>query len=557
MRVTRLAGVRQWVRSRRGDRAEHRRPRLSIVVPVYNVESYLAECLDSVLAQPYDDLEVILVDDGSTDSSAGIARRYAADHPRFRLLSQANAGLGAARNAGVRAARGEYLTFLDSDDRLPADAYTPMLRSLEQSGSDFAIGKLVRDEGDRRFAMPRMRDNHRVRRVGTTLDEMPRILADVFAVNKVFRRSFWDEAGLEFPVDVRYEDQPTLTRAFLAARTFDVLPETVYLWRIRHDGSSITQRRSDLADLRDRIVTKRSATQAVLDKAPHLRDLWLADILPVDLWEYFRAVPGCSDEYWRLLRSAIAEFWSEDTVPFDRTWIPVQQRLMGWLVAADRRADLERLVAFVDEHAGDLPLEQRGDRVVTLLPGVEDGDLPESVYVLGEHELRWEARVTGASWLDDRHLELHGFALIRNVPTAGRDTALSARLVAAGSATAEGASSVAVRGESAGTVGVAVRAVEQPRATRFAGRPSQNYDACGFVCTLDTTALPLAASGGTSTWRLQLERRVEELRGGGGITSFDRPDVDRSWHDVALAGGPGQARLHEVDDGLVLQVRSG
>jgi glycosyltransferase involved in cell wall biosynthesis len=515
-------------------------PRLSVVVPVYNVEDYLAECLDSVLVQPYVDLEVVLVDDGSTDSSAQIAARYADADPRFRLISQANAGLGAARNAGVAAARGEFLTFLDSDDRLPADAWSAMMRTLEHSGSDFAVGKLVRDEGQRRFAMPRMRDNHRVRRVGATLDEMPRILADVFAVNKIFRRTFWDAAELAFPTGVRYEDQPTLTRAFLAAKRFDVLTETVYLWRIRTDGSSITQRRDDLADLYDRILTKRSSTEAVLAKAPHLLALWQSDILPVDMWEYFRAVPGCADEYWDLLRAALTEFWSTETVPFHQTWVPVQQRLMGWYVAQGRRADLERLIGFLDEHAGDLPTEQRGDHVVALLPGVEDGTLPRSTYVLGEHELRWEARVTGAAW-DGGRLELRGFALIRNVPIAGRDTSLAARLVGPGETTAD----------------LPVEAVAEPRATRFAGRPSQDFDDCGFVVAVDVGSLP--APSGTSTWRLSFERRVDRLVRGGGVTSFDRPDVDRSWRDVpadvSWADDVVTARVREVHDELVLEVR--
>ncbi|HEY0776269.1 MAG TPA: glycosyltransferase [Nocardioidaceae bacterium] len=536
--MSRLGSVKQWVRARVADSSTIREPKLSIVVPVYNVEGYLEECLDSILAQPYDDLEVVMVDDGSTDSSADIARRYADAHGNFRLVSQANAGLGAARNAGVEAARGQYLTFLDSDDRLPADAYSAMMRTLEESGSDFAIGKLVRDEGDRRFAMPRMRDNHRVRRVGVRLDEMPRILADVFAVNKVYRRAFWDEAGLSFPTDIRYEDQPTLTRAFLAADRFDVLTETVYLWRIRTDGSSITQRRDDIADLYDRILTKRSSTEAVLAKAPHLLHLWQSDILPVDLWEYFRAVPGCSDEYWDLLRAGLAEFWSEETVPFHRTWIPVQQRLMGWLVSQGRREDLVRLIEFVDGCGGDLPLEQRGDRVVALLPGVEDGGLPESTYVLGEHELRWEARVTGAAWHDGR-LTSDGFALVRNAPTAGHDTELTARL----------------EGPDGSAIDVPLEPVAQPRATKFAGRPSQNFDACGFTLGLDPGALP--APAGTSTWRLKFERRVADLRRTGGVTSFDRPDVDRSWHEVALAGGRGRARLREIDDELVLEVRRG
>jgi glycosyltransferase involved in cell wall biosynthesis len=554
---------------RGGARGRGGSPKLSIVVPVYNVERYLAECLDSVLAQPYVDREVVMVDDGSTDSSGDIAARYAAQHPDFRLVSQANAGLGAARNAGIGHARGEYLTFLDSDDRLPEDAYSAMMRTLEDSGSDLAIGMLKRDEAGRRYAMPRMRDNHRSRRVAVTLDEMPRILADVFAVNKVFRRSFWDAAGLEFPVDIRYEDQPTLTRAFLAAGTFDVLRQTVYLWRIRHDGSSITQRRHDIADLRDRIVTKRVSTEALVDKAPHLLPMWLADILPVDMWEYFRAVPGCSDEYWAMLRSAVAELWSEDTVPFDRTWIPVQQRLMGWYVARDRRADLERLLDFVDSCGGDVPVEVRGGHVVALLPGVHDpgAGLPPSVSVLGDHELRWESRITSATW-DGGRLRVRGFALIRNVPTEGQPTELTARLMpAAGSAAGREAGSAAGReaGREAG-VDLAVTAERQPRATKFAGRPSQNFDDCGFSCAIDVSALlavsppfgvPDRGEPAARSWRFSFERRVAGIRLGGGVTSFDRPDVDRSWHEITGTAGAvlAEARLREVDDELVLDVR--
>jgi len=520
------------------------------VVPVYNVEPYLAECLDSILAQPYTDYEVVMVDDGSTDASGEIARTYADRHAGFRLIAQANAGLGAARNTGVDAARGDYLAFLDSDDRLPDDAYSAMVSTLEATGSDFAIGKLKRDEEGRRFAMPRMRENHRVRRVGVTLDEMPRILADVFAVNKIFRRSFWDAAGLEFPVDTRYEDQPTLTKAFLAATRFDVLRETVYLWRIRHDGSSITQRRDDIADLHDRVVTKRVSTQAVARMSPHLLDLWRADILPVDMWEYFRAVPGCSDEYWVMLRSAMAEFWSEETVPFDRTWIPVQQRLMGLLVAHDRRKELEMLIDFVDGHRGDLSMELRGDKVVALLPDPAV-DLPETVYTLGEHELRWEARITEATW-DDAQLRLRGFALVRNVATAGRSTALTGRWVAADGSGEDDDGTALER-----TAGI--EPLSMPRATSFVGRPSQNYDDCGFTCTVDVAALASLLPGRATTWRLVFERRVGQLTRSGRVTSFDRPDVDRHPVEFRVPGGERECRaravLREADDQLVLEIR--
>src|SRR5690349_16944771 len=92
---------------------------LSVVVPVYNVAPYLDECLTSIAAQYYRNLEVIMVDDGSTDESGAIAAAYAERDSRFKLVTKANAGLGAARNTGTENATGDYLMFVDSDDVLP------------------------------------------------------------------------------------------------------------------------------------------------------------------------------------------------------------------------------------------------------------------------------------------------------------------------------------------------------------------------------------------------------------------------------------------------------
>lgn len=512
------------------------------MVPVYNVEPYLATCLDSALSQSFGDLELVLVDDGSTDGSAAIAADYAARDPRVRVIRQPNAGLGAARNVGVEVAVGEYLAFLDSDDLLPPDAYATMMRTIEASGSDFVVGKLVRDLDGRRQVMRLMRENHRASRVAVTLDEMPLMLADVFAVNKVFRRSFWDEASLEFPVGVRYEDQPTLTKAFLAAKTFDVLAETVYLWRIRGDGSSITQRRHDIDDLRDRVLTKRTSTEAVLEKAPQLRDLWLGEIMPVDMWEYCRAaVPHCAPEYWALLREGFAELWRADTVPFDRTRLPVQQRMMGWLVEEDRHDDLVRLVEFLDAHGGDIPVEVRGDHVAALLPGVDSAHIPETVYVLGEHELSWEGRLTSARWHDDEdrppHLRLTGFGLIRNAPPDESSTTLTGQLVGPG-----------------GDVDLDLRPMREPRATSFVGRPSQNHDLCGFEVEVDVADLPLEPTG-TSTWRFELLRTVEGVRAGGPLQRLSHAELDTTWH--RLSAGPAEARLRMRHGELVLEVRGG
>ncbi len=115
-------------------------PRLSVVVPAYQVADWLAESLASVLDQSFRDLEVVVVDDGSTDGTGDLADQVAAGDSRVRVVHQANAGLGAARNVGVEHATGELLAFADSDDLVMPGAYERMVGSLDASGSDLVIG---------------------------------------------------------------------------------------------------------------------------------------------------------------------------------------------------------------------------------------------------------------------------------------------------------------------------------------------------------------------------------------------------------------------------------
>jgi glycosyltransferase involved in cell wall biosynthesis len=336
------------VRRARSARYASKPPLLSVVLPVYNVEDYLETTLASISAQSLRAFEVVIVDDGSTDSSADIARARAGKDPRFRVVSQTNAGPSAARNAGIEHCVAQYLTFVDGDDTLPRDAWKHMVDTLERTGSDLCVGKLVRDNGERQFATERMEANHAVDREHLRIEQMPRILADVFPVNKVYRRSVWDSLGLSFPEGLFYEDQPVMTRALLAG-TFDVLSETVYHYWIRADQSSTTQLRHKIADLRDRVMTKQMTVESVLAHgSEEVTSTFFDYVLPVDMWEYYRSVPGCSEDYWALLRDAVREFWNPSTVPFEETWVPVQQRLMGWFVAQDRRTDLEALIAFLD-----------------------------------------------------------------------------------------------------------------------------------------------------------------------------------------------------------------
>jgi CDP-glycerol glycerophosphotransferase len=323
-------------------------PTVGVVVPAYDVADYLPACLDSILASTHRELDVVVVDDGSPDASGEIAEQYAARDTRVRVVHTENRGLGAARNEGLRHVGGDYLGFADSDDVVPPTAYAALVGSLERSGSDLVTGSVVRWQSTGLHEPPWMRRLHNPPRTGLSVLDHPELLGDVFAWNKVYRRSFWDGAGLSWPEGLRYEDQPTTTRAFLAADGVDVLADVVYHWRIRHDGSSITQQRSSLQDLDDRFVTKRMAL-ATVDayvaghtaehpddpRAATLREIFLDRVLAGDLHRYFAEIPGCDDVWWELLVSGISGIWGGRSLEHSGL-LPVDKEI-GVLVQQGRR----------------------------------------------------------------------------------------------------------------------------------------------------------------------------------------------------------------------------
>jgi CDP-glycerol glycerophosphotransferase len=343
---------------------------IGVIVPVYRTAAWLDECLASLVAQTHREWEAVVVDDGSPDESGEIADAWAAREPRIRVVHTENRGLGAARNEGLRhvPAGTEYLAFLDSDDVLPPDAYATLVRSLERSGSDFACGSVLQWRADGLHELPWMRRLHTPPASGMRIAERPELLGDVFAWNKLFRRSFWEGCGLSWPEGVSYEDQPTTTRAYLDG-TVDVLAEPVYHWRIRDDGTSLTQQRATLADLRDRWTTKRLARDAVLahgDEA--VTEVFTSRVLPGDLWRYFAHLPDADDEWYALLESGVRELFAGHSLA--RSRLTPAMRLTGWLVEQGRRDDAARVVAYAAAHGG-LPRVTDGDGTRVDVPGLD------------------------------------------------------------------------------------------------------------------------------------------------------------------------------------------
>lgn len=232
-------------------------PKVTLVVPVYNVERYLELCLKSIRAQRYPNLDVILVNDGSTDNSLAIARKYQEKLP-LHIVDQENAGLGAARNSGVASIQStDFLMFLDSDDALAPGALNALVSQAISTGSDFVIGDTTRMKGLTRL---KRRDTRtlfsRGNQVRKTFAELPTAIQDLTAWNRLFRFDFYKAKKIEFPTGVFFEDMAPMTRALVESRQFDLITQTVIYWRVRTEGvKSITQETGQSQKITDRLVS--------------------------------------------------------------------------------------------------------------------------------------------------------------------------------------------------------------------------------------------------------------------------------------------------------------
>lgn len=217
-------------------------PELSMVVPVYNVAPWLPECLESIAKQTFTAWECILVDDGSTDFSGIICDSYAKKDPRFRVIHQQNAGVSAARNAGIEAATAPLLAFIDPDDYISTNYFEAQIVAMRQKGADITVTSVcaVAEDGTEgvHFLINYLNRSFRAtyHDAMTNNSEVIKALCqNVFSCVcwcKVFKRSLLGYA--KFPVGIDLgEDMMTIPRVIVAANTAAVVEGATYYWRQR------------------------------------------------------------------------------------------------------------------------------------------------------------------------------------------------------------------------------------------------------------------------------------------------------------------------------------
>lgn len=215
---------------------------VSIIIPVYNVELYLEETLESVRRQSYDNWECICVDDGSRDGSADIVRHFSGQDARFRLLTQQNAGAAAARNTGLDHVRGEYTAFLDSDDLLRPEMLATCVDRMRQDNSDvcvFYAATLVGEKVNEDFRdLPKEAKGSHFCRETPSLRTRLFCHVHPFPWNKVYRTDMLRREKLNFPAHLkRCEDASFAVLALAIAKRISFVGRSLYLYRMAREGS--------------------------------------------------------------------------------------------------------------------------------------------------------------------------------------------------------------------------------------------------------------------------------------------------------------------------------
>jgi len=208
--------------------------KISLIIPVYNVEKFLPRCLDSVASQTYADLEVIIVNDGSTDNSAQIVDRYVASNPNFTAYTIENSGQGGARNFGLKKAQGEYVAFLDSDDYIAPDCIEKLAAAAKSNNSDIVVCTCydVKEDGT---VIAKIGNN--ITDGTTNIFESPQVLLNRVAPwGKLFRRTVFGD--LRFVTRVWYEDMRLIPKLYLNADKITYIDDAL-LYYVQRAGSTM------------------------------------------------------------------------------------------------------------------------------------------------------------------------------------------------------------------------------------------------------------------------------------------------------------------------------
>ena len=238
---------------------------ISVIIPIYNVDEYLYRCLSSVACQTFKNYEVIMINDGSTDNSIHIAKRFSENFQNFRLLDNPRKGVANARNLGVETAKGEYIAFVDSDDYVDPNYLLRMYTAVKENDADIAHCNYILYYMDSGFLHP-VRVPKPKAGILSGMKMAKKTISDIYMRsylwNKLWKRSLFTDNHITFP-DMKFEDIATVAKLMYFAKTGVVIQPYLYYYTVR-DGSIV--KTSSLQNIRDYILSLGMLRRFFMDK---------------------------------------------------------------------------------------------------------------------------------------------------------------------------------------------------------------------------------------------------------------------------------------------------
>lgn len=232
-------------------------PYISVIIPLYNVEKYLEKCLESVINQTLEEIEIICINDGSTDNSLQILELFAQNDKRIKIINKENSGQGAARNIGMQHATGQYISFIDSDDWIEQDMYEKLYENAINLNSDIVMCPIrIFDESTKEFRfddpyynLGYFNESYETRVFNHIETEQFLFRISVTPVNKLYKSDFLDEIDAKFPENLIFEDNPFFYHIYLNARKVSLVRDFLYTYRVNRLNSTISRSNKRYMDI--------------------------------------------------------------------------------------------------------------------------------------------------------------------------------------------------------------------------------------------------------------------------------------------------------------------
>ncbi len=288
--------------------------KLSVIIPVYNVENYLKECLDSIINQTLEDIEIICIDDGSTDNSPNILQEYQKKYKRIKIITKENGGQASARNLGIKEAQGEYIAFVDSDDFIEAEMLEKLYSKAKNNSLDIAMCKIATYNNQ----TGEIKDNVWYYMLGVFRDFEKDIFSHkdtkeftcniaVTPYNKIYKTSLLKENNIRFPEGLIFEDEKFFFDAYLRAKRVSIVDEFLYYYRVSRKGSTVDiTKENDYTDIIE-ISKQIRATFKETGNYEDYKYLLNNRLIHLQLARFTETSPKYKEKFFNLLKDDLTE----------------------------------------------------------------------------------------------------------------------------------------------------------------------------------------------------------------------------------------------------------